>query len=112
MKAIICGGRDFSNYDYLCISMDQCRKWWNLTTIITGGARGADTLGHRWAVSRKLDTEVYPADWDRFGKGAGFIRNELMLSMGPSVVIAYKGGNGTEHMINISRQANVPVFIL
>ena len=73
---------------------------------------GADTLAHEWANSRKLVVVRSPADWKTYGKSAGIIRNKSMLDYAPQVVIAFKGGRGTENMITISRQAEIPVFIL
>lgn len=110
--AIVCGGRDFSDLEHLETSLNHCRKWWKLTRIITGGAKGADTLAHNWAARSGLSTLIIYADWDTHGKGAGFIRNREMLNQQPEVVIAFKGGNGTENMIQITRQAGIPVFII
>lgn len=112
MKVIICGGRDYSDYATLSVYLDSCHKWWKFKLVITGGARGADTLAHTWATRRQIPTKVMPADWDTYGRQAGPIRNSEMLWENPDLVIAFKGGAGTEHMIKISRQANVPVFIL
>jgi hypothetical protein len=112
VKAIVCGGRDFSDLKYLESCLDKCRQWWGLNHIITGGAKGADSLAHHWALKRHLNTEVFHAQWDTYGKGAGMIRNRLMLTQLPQVVVAFKGGNGTENMITISRQAGIPVLIL
>lgn len=112
MKAIICGGRTYSDLEYLETSLDHCLKWWKLSVIITGGAKGADTLANQWATKRGLRVCVLFADWDKYGKAAGMIRNKLMLEEKPDVVIAFPGGTGTENMITISRQAGVPVFIL
>ena len=112
MKAIVCGGRSFSDSKYLEQVMDLCKGWWDLQLIITGGAKGADSLAHQWALKRRLATEVYHADWDTYGKPAGMIRNREMLTIGePNVVIAFPGTTGTENMITISRKAGVPVFI-
>ena len=112
MKALVCGGRNFSDKEKLFQSMDHCRKWWNLTMIITGGARGVDSLAHQWAKEKSLNTDVHYAQWDTYGKAAGAIRNRRMLEEEPDVVIAFPGGTGTEHMITIARQAGVPVFII
>lgn len=112
MKAVICGGRFFSDEEYLYSSLNQCKKWWNLKIIITGGADGADTLAHHWALSQNLETIRKKADWNQYGKSAGMIRNKEMLLLEPDVVIAFKGGPGTENMITISRKAGVPVLIL
>lgn len=112
MKAIVCGGRTFLDLDYVYSSLDHCLKWWKLNYIITGGAKGADSLAHLWAKERKLTTHVVQADWDTHGKAAGMIRNKHMLTLEPDVVIAFPGGPGTENMITLSRKAGVPVFIL
>jgi hypothetical protein len=57
------------------------------------------------------DVRVYEADWERYKKAAGPIRNKLMLtSENPHVIIACKGGNGTAHMMKIAREAGVPVL--
>jgi predicted Rossmann fold nucleotide-binding protein DprA/Smf involved in DNA uptake len=112
MKALVCGGRNYSDLKYLFQVLDLCMGWWKLKTIITGGAKGADSLAHEWAIRRKLQTEVYMADWDLHGKAAGMIRNREMLIEGqPNVVIAFPGTTGTENMITIARKALVPVFI-
>lgn len=112
MKALVCGGRDFYDKNRLFQTLDQCKKWWNITTVIHGAARGADTLANSWAKERKLEIIKYPAEWSIHGKKAGMIRNRKMLDYGPDVVIAFPGGTGTENMIQISRDAEIPVFIV
>jgi YspA, cpYpsA-related SLOG family len=128
MKAIISGGRDFSDKIHLETTLKYCLKWWNLSLIITGGATGADTLAHNWATSHGLQTLVKKANWEDITREgavirkrrdgslydalAGHHRNQLMLNEKPNVVIAFKGGTGTEQMITISRKAGVPVFIV
>lgn len=73
-------------------------------------AKGADELGFDWAISRGVVTERYRADWDKFGKSAGPIRNQQMLTKGvPDLVIAFPGGVGTADMINRAEKAGIPV---
>lgn len=64
------------------------------------------------AASRQVsNVRVYEADWDAHKKAAGPIRNKKMLTESqPHVIIAFKGGNGTAHMIKISKEAGVPVY--
>lgn len=108
----MCGERDFSDLEHLNQTLNSCLKWWNLTTIIHGGAKGADSLAHTWARNKGLNVLKVNAQWDLHGKAAGMIRNKEMLDLGPDVVIAFKGGVGTEGMITIARKAGVPVFIV
>lgn len=112
MRALVCGGRDYADKEFLFSSLTHCKKWWNLTTIIHGGAKGADSLAGDWAEQEKLNIIVIKANWDLYGKSAGMIRNKQMLELKPNVVIAFDGGAGTENMITISRKAGVPVLIL
>ena len=79
--------------------------------IIHGAARGADALADDYAGERKLGVIRYPADWKTHGRGAGPIRNKLMLTDGkPHVIIAFKGGNGTADMIRQGKKAGVQVY--
>ena len=78
--------------------------------MITGGAKGADWLGHYWAIKRGIPYKVFPADWMTYGKAAGPIRNQQMLDDGkPDVVIAFPGASDTADMINRAGLADVPV---
>jgi hypothetical protein len=72
---------------------------------------GADSLAAAWAMSRGIPTLAFPADWKKDGKAAGFIRNATMLRDGrPELVVAFPGGKGTAHMVNLARAAGVPVL--
>lgn len=80
-------------------------------TIISGCAKGADQIGIDWAVINWCKLEEYPADWKKYGKAAGSIRNKQMLEEGkPDVVIAFPGGKGTAHMVKIAKEAGVKVI--
>lgn len=81
--------------------------------IISGGAKGADSLAIDWAVINWVPFTEYPADWKTHGKKAGFLRNTQMLNEGkPDLVIAFPGGKGTAMMLDISRKAGVAVEII
>jgi hypothetical protein len=81
--------------------------------VIHGDARGAD----RWAaeVARQLGCRVraFPADWDRFGKRAGILRNLQMLDQEPVLVLAFQfnGSRGTQHTISEARRRGIPVEV-
>lgn len=90
--------------------------------LIHGGAPGADTMAEEsWLVDFSLPPErvlKFPAQWNRFGRSAGFVRNQQMLDEGqPDVVIWFGDADdegdpttpGTRHMVEISRKAGVHV---
>ncbi len=111
MRAIVCGGRDFNDIDFVVTRLLRLYERFELTEIITGGARGADAIGHEFAVELGLKTQVYKADWKEFGVGAGPIRNQTMLREGkPELVIAFPGGRGTADMVRRALSASVPVW--
>lgn len=115
-KVIIAGSRGFSNYKLL---RDKCneylrnkRKEYNII-IISGGARGADTLGEKYAQDEGFSLEVFPANWNKFGKSAGFRRNEQMAEVADALIAFWDGkSHGTKHMIEIMENKNLLVKIV
>jgi hypothetical protein len=81
--------------------------------IIAGGARGADECAIEWAVVNWCRFQEFPADWDKYGKAAGMIRNRQMLEEGkPDLVIAFPGGRGTAGMVTLARKAGVETIVV
>lgn len=111
MKVLVCGGRNFIGRTLLDSVLDFCHKEYNITCVIQGEARGADSLAKAWAVENKISTKNFPAHWEKFGKKAGYIRNKQMLVEGkPDLVIAFSGGAGTANMIRLAKEANIEVI--
>ena len=127
MRVIVCGGRDYSDGRTINLYLSQWPIYpstvygnlrWDLRdaaeagdlTIITGGARGADTLAQQIALESRYGTETWRADWKRHGKGPGPIRNQQMLDAGADLVLAFPGGRGTADMVRRAREAGVPVL--
>jgi hypothetical protein len=111
-RVLVCGGRDFTDADFLFRTLDDLRLKFGFTHVIHGQGQGADQLAYMWAASRLGEAAVtgFPADWIRFGKSAGPKRNAQMLNEGkPDFVIAFPGGKGTADMVRRARRANVPV---
>jgi hypothetical protein len=73
--------------------------------------RGADAIAD--AVARRLGIEVcpHPAEWDRHGRRAGFVRNAEMVALKPDVVLAFQvnRSKGTQHTIDLAKAAGIPV---
>ncbi len=78
--------------------------------IISGMARGVDTLAVDWAINNWCKWHEFPADWEANGTAAGPIRNQKMLDEGkPDLVIAFPGGSGTADMVRRAKAAGVKV---
>lgn len=124
MKVLVCGGRDYKDYNTVARTLyDLCDEFGLWTEedeygnklpkdihIIAGAARGTDTLAIDWAVVHWTRFTEYPADWETHGKAAGPIRNQQMLDEGkPDLVLAFPGGRGTADMIRRAKKAGVTV---
>lgn len=106
MKLLVCGGRDYNDREYLERKLDEISRLFGpIHLVIDGAARGADTLAHNWAMARGIPAERFPADWNRYGKRAGSIRNREMAGRLSSndLVVAFPGGRGTADMIKVAR---------
>ena len=111
MRLLVCGGRDYAGLATAFAVLDIINKSRPVSTVIEGGARGADRLGRQWADALRIPVVTYAADWDKHGKAAGHIRNALMPSHGkPDFVVAFPGGAGTANMVRIAQEAGVPVW--
>jgi len=112
-KVIIAGTRYFQDYPLLCRWMDYYLQ--NIdpkhVVIISGMARGADSLGEQYARDHGFLLHQCPADWDRYGKSAGYRRNVVMAEVagpGGACVCFWDGkSRGTQHMINIAKEHNL-----
>jgi hypothetical protein len=82
------------------------------TVVLSGTAGGVDKLGESWAHRLNIPVERYPADWNTFGKRAGFVRNEIMADNADALIAIHDGySKGTRHMIDIARKKNLRVFV-
>jgi hypothetical protein len=107
-RIIVCGGRDFTDRTWLFHVLDSIRTKAGVAVIIQGGARGADRLAKQWADERGVPASTFRADWVKFGRKAGPIRNQHMIDEGnPTLVIAFPGGRGTADMLARAKEARI-----
>ncbi len=115
-RVIVAGGRDFNDYEYMRSKLNELIIE-NITfgvhvKIISGMANGADTLAVRYADEMEFTKILFPANWKRFPRIAGFLRNEDMLSIATHLVAFWDGeSHGTKHMIEIARRNGIPVWV-
>ena len=107
INVVVAGGREYENYPELSQKLDQIISQLNIpdesgnkmkVNIISGGARGADTLAEKYAQERGMGLQVFKADWEGQGLSAGTNRNRQMAEAG-DVLVAFPGGTGTENMV-------------
>jgi ABC-type Fe3+-hydroxamate transport system substrate-binding protein len=109
LRVLVCGGRDYNDYKSVKAMLDPLVH--DISLIIQGGAKGADSLASRWACENGIPEEEYEANWKDYGKGAGPRRNTEMIEEGkPDLVIAFKGGKGTQNMMKQAIANKIPVM--
>lgn len=108
MRVIVCGGRDYSDTAMVAkvlSGVGEIKHLWH------GNARGADTLADQWARQQPgISVHPVPAQWKKYGRRAGPIRNQTMLGQSPDLVIAFPGGRGTADMVRRAEGAGVEVL--
>lgn len=113
MKIIVAGSRTFNNYELLKSSLDKIIGEEKDITIVSGTARGADTLGEQYAKEKGFMIDRYPAEWDKYGKSAGYIRNKTMAQNADACVLFWDGlSKGTKHMHDLSLEHELKTFLI
>ena len=109
-RLVVAGSRDFNNYDMLCSALDEVigelKAEYNVT-IVSGTANGADKLGEKYAEKHGLKIERHPANWGRYGRGAGPIRNAEMVKASDGVIVFWNGeSTGAKNIIDCAKAEN------
>ena len=120
-RVIIAGGRHFLDYKMLHEQVEAVFKKHGVVKedaeIVSGHAAGADQLGERFAQENGIVCKVFPANWHKYGRSAGFRRNIAMVNYVAEaehpLVIAFWNGesHGTGFTIQKARETGIPVEI-
>lgn len=109
MKTIIAGSRTFDNYELLCKVCDEHE----ITTVISGCAKGADTLAIRYADEKGIKVLQFPALWDIYGRSAGYVRNTVMAENAEALIAFWDvQSKGTKHMIDLAKKKQLKVIVI
>lgn len=119
MKIAVVGSREFKARDYLIHTLKEEYRNLYEGTIISGGARGVDTLAidivnelNSEFERTKLKIKVFVAEWDKYGKKAGFLRNKRIVDAADKLIAFWDGtSKGTKHSIDLAIAKNIPVDI-
>jgi hypothetical protein len=110
MKVLVCGSRGWNDRELL----DEALAEYDVTLIIEGDARGADRMAGQWARDNGVELKVMPANWNRYGRSAGYRRNIEMLEQEPDLVVALWDGQsrGTLHTIKEARKRHIETIVV
>ena len=114
-RIVVAGSRDYTDYAQAKEFIDLCicdiREKYTLV-FVSGGCRGADLLGERYANENGFDIEHYPAQWEKYGRSAGPKRNRQMAQVCDYVICFWDGvSKGTKTMIGYAKEYQKPVRI-
>lgn len=113
---IVAGGRDFNDYELMSrvlFALADVELADKNINIVSGVARGADALAIQFAKEHQVNLYEVPADWNKYGKSAGYKRNEVMANMSHGLVAFWDGhSKGTKHMIDIAKNKGLFVKVV
>ena len=113
MKVIISGDLNYLNYNLLEKTCDFMLSKISNIEIINGGENGADYLGRKYAKKRGYTYEEFPADWSKYGKGAGYKRNCELINKADCIIVFWNGRDKhIKHMINTSNKKRLQTKIV
>lgn len=112
-RLLVCGSRGITDKDWI---FSQIESYWyehlacySDLIMIEGAARGVDLIAKAYAVENNWKVEEYPADWEKHGRGAGYIRNDIMVKAADEVLILWDGeSRGTKNDIDLCKKYNKP----
>ena len=111
MKVGIIGSRGFNNYELVDEVMNEHID--EVEVIVSGGAKGADTIGEFWAKQNNKNLLIFKPEWGKFGKRAGFIRNQDIVKNSDLVLAFWDGqSKGTKNSIDLCEKFGIPVKVI
>lgn len=114
-KVIVAGSRGFKDFPLMVKELDKFLEGREPTEVkvVSGTASGGDKYGERYAKKRGIGVERYPADWDKHGKSAGYIRNGDMANLSQACVVFWDGkSKGTKHMIDLAKKNKLDLHVV
>lgn len=116
MKLIVAGSRQFEDDTHRKVifdTLDELSTKIDITEVVCGMARGPDLLGKEWAESKNIPVALFPADWSRYKKSAGPIRNKQMGDYADVLLVFWDGkSRGTENMMDVMIKQQKPYYLI
>lgn len=110
MKVIIAGSRSIEDYNIVLNAIKDSGL--HINTVVSGTATGVDKLGEKFAKYFDIPVKYFPAEWNKYGKSAGYKRNEQMAEYADALIAVWDGkSKGTKNMIDIASREGLKVFV-
>lgn len=115
---LVVGSRNFLDYELLKKKLDKVLQHKHQVVIVSGGAKGADSLAEKYAKEKNYPLKIFTANWNSYGKSAGYMRNsqmhEFISRFNNRGIVAFWDGQskGTKHNFNLAKKFNTPIRII
>ena len=110
MKTIIAGGRNITDTGIIESALGELP--WQISEVVSGGAKGVDQMGEEWAERNGVPVKQFKADWKTYGRAAGPKRNEQMAEYGEALLAIWDGqSKGTANMIRNAEKCGLVVHV-
>ncbi len=110
MRVIIAGSRTITDVKIVYRAIKD--SGFHIREVIAGGAKGPDRIAEQYAATKGLPCRVFKADWGRYGKMGGIIRNEQMAQVADALIAVWDGQSlGTQHMIREAQRVELKVYV-
>lgn len=107
MKLLICGSREITEFDFTAYVPEDTE------VIITGGAKGIDSIGETYAREKGIAYETHLPEYGRYGRGAPMVRNKQMVDLADAVLAVWDGkSSGTKQTVKYAEDAGKPVTVV
>lgn len=108
MRIAIIGSRNFNDYQLLKDKLSLLNQQNKITLVVSGGAKGADTLGEKWAIENNVERLIFKPNYDLFGRKAPLIRNKEIIDNVDYVIAFWDGeSRGTMYAVNYAKQKGI-----
>ena len=112
MKVIIAGSRTVTDFKQVLLAIGEAK--FDITEVVSGTAQGVDKLGEACVefanhLGNNVELTKFPADWKRYGKAAGPIRNRQMAEYADAAIVVHNGSKGSLNMIATMKKLGKPV---
>ena len=115
MKIAIAGSRHYNDYEQAAKYIGMCLDNISATEkhiIISGGCKGADAIGERFAKEKGYEIQFFLAEWDKYGKAAGIVRNKKIAEAADIIICFWdEKSKGTKSLIEYAKELKKTIFV-
>jgi hypothetical protein len=110
-RVVVCGSHTRGNEDFVYRTLDRIHAERKFTDLMQGGAEYVDRFAKIWcSFHPEIEPWQFNAEWSKFGRQGGPIRNKRMIDWRPDLVVAFDGDAGTANMVRQARDAGIEVI--